>query len=651
MTAPGFNPDRRQRISLAALAGIAIVVAAMLLPWAGRFPRDWQVPLAKAVTAWNKVLVAEIGWLTRLLAGVIEVPMSVAIALLSQGVELRLAGGALFLPPLSWLGLVGVTIWLAFRTGGRALAIVQAVCCAYLLVFGQWSAAMLTLASVVISVPFAVGLGVLLGIAAYRLPGINRWLVTPILDLMQTVPAFAYLVPMLILFGFGPVAAMLATVIFALPPMARVTTLALSRLSPEIGELASIIGCTRAQAMWRVLVPSAMPVLLVGFNQTVMMTLNMVIIASMIGAGGLGFDVLLALRQLDIGRGFEAGSAIVVLAIMLDRQGRALASGWSSAQERAGGSVLPVGLGIVAWLALTTILGMWIAPFGQFPAGLQVTTGSFLNDLVTWINVNFFDAIEAVRVAILLNLMNPIRIFLTTSPWLAIAGVVALAAALLGGWRLFLLAAFVLAFCLLTGLWEKTMITLYLCLSATIVSVVVGLPLAFAGVCWPRFGRVLNVWVELLQTMPSFVYLIPVVMLFRVGDVAALIAVVAFAVTPVIRYTMAAFETVPAQLIEAGQAMGCSAAQMLRHVRLPMALPTILLGINQTIMFALSMLVITALVGTRDLGQEVYIALTKADVGRGIVAGLCLGLVGILIDRMFKVAVDRLGRSQAAVEE
>lgn len=636
--------------SLVLVAGAIIIVASMLFSWADRFPRAWQLPMGKTLSAWNKVLTAEIGWATRLFANMLEIPLSVAIALLSQGTELRLESGVVSLPPLSWLGVVGLVIWLAMRTGGYKLAILQALCCVYLLVFGQWSAAMLTLASVVISVPFAVGLGVLLGIFAYRLPAVNRWILTPLLDLMQTVPAFAYLVPMLILFGFGPVAAMLATVIFALPPMARVTTLALSRLSPEIGELAAVIGCTRRQAMWRVLVPSAMPVLLVGFNQTVMMTLNMVIIASMIGAGGLGFDVLLALRQLDLGRGFEAGSAIVVLAIMLDRQGRTIASAWSSGEERQGGSGWRTGLAVLAWLAATTILGMWIAFLGKFPAGLQFTTGSLLNDLVTWINVNFFDTIEAVRVAILLNLMNPIRIFLTTAPWLAIAGTVALVAAWLGGWRLFLLAVLVLAFCLLAGLWEKTMITLYLCLSATIVSIIVGLPLAFAGVSWPKFGRVLNVWVELLQTMPSFVYLIPVVMLFRVGDVAALIAIVAFAVTPIIRYTMAAFETVPATLIEAGQAMGCSPAQMLRHVRLPMALPTILLGINQCILFSLAMVVITALVGTRDLGQEVYIALTKADVGRGIIAGLCLGLVGILIDRMFKVAVDRMGRSQFAPE-
>jgi len=249
-----------------------------------------------------------------------------------------------------------------------------------------------------------------------------------------------------------------------------------------------------------------MPMLLVGFNQTVMMTLNMVIIASMIGAGGLGFDVLLALRQLDIGRGFEAGAAIVVLAIMLDRQGRALASGWSSGQERRAG-VLRDGLGIVAWLALTTVLGLWNAPLGKFPAALQVTTGSVLNDFVTWINVNFFDTIEAVRVAVLMNLMNPIRIFLTTAP----------------GWRW-------------PARWRWPRLSWAGCACSVRVFVL--------GFCWsPACGKdeddalsvpvgrhrlrgrrpaaghgrralapvraCAELWVELLQTMPSFVYLIP----------------------------------------------------------------------------------------------------------------------------------------------
>ncbi len=639
----------RQGQALAAIAAVTIIAAGLILPWAEKFPRGWQLPLAKTVTLWNKALAAEIGGVTRALAGLIEVPMMTTMALFAEGTTLRLGETALTIPPLSWAGLAAVAIWFGWRTGGRRLALVQAAGCLYLLVFGQWAAAMLTFASVAISVPFAIGAGMLLGILSYRLPRLDRWLVTPAMDLMQTVPAFAYLIPTLVLFGFGPVAAMIATVIFALPPMARVTALALSRLSPEIGELAAIIGCTRAQAMWKVLVPSAMPMLLVGFNQTVMMTLNMVIVASMIGAGGLGFDVLLALRQLDIGRGFEAGAGIVVLAIMLDRQGHVLASVWSRGGATRSG--MPRTLAAVAGvLMVTTLLGFWIPALRSFPEALQITTGGALNRIVAWINVNFFDTIEAARVFLLLNLLNPIRIGLASAPWLIVAGLVTLAATLLGGWRLALLSAFVLGFCLIAGLWDKTMTTLYLCLSAAIASVLIGLPLAFLGVRWPGFGRVLNLGVELLQTMPSFVYLIPVVMLFRVGDVSALIAIVAFAVTPVIRYTMAAFAAVPVELIEAGQAMGCSEMQMLRHIRLPMALPAILLGINQCLLFSLAMVVITALVGTRDLGQEVYIALTNADAGRGIVAGLTLGLVGILIDRMFRAVVARLGQRGGIAE-
>jgi glycine betaine/proline transport system permease protein len=155
-------------------------------------------------------------------------------------------------------------------------------------------------------------------------------------------------------------------------------------------------------------------------------------------------------------------------------------------------------------------------------------------------------------------------------------------------------------------------------------------------------NRILGIIVDTLQTLPSFVYLIPVVMLFRVGDVTAMIAIVLFAVAPAIRYTSHGIRQVPTQLVEAATAMGCTRRQLLWRVQLPLALPEILLGINQTILLALSMLVITALVGTRDLGQEVYIALTKADPGRGVVAGLAIAFIGITADRLMSAWARRL---------
>ena len=184
---------------------------------------------------------------------------------------------------------------------------------------------MLTLALIPISVPFCVVTGLLVGIWACRKPWAESLVISPALDLMQTIPTFAYLIPMLLLFGNSPVSAMIATAIFATPPMVRATMLGLSRVPPEIGDFGDMAGCTARQKLWRVLLPCAKPSLMVGVNQVIMLALNMVIISSMIGAGGLGYDVLLALRALKVGQAMEAGLAIVVLAIVLDRLSQAVA--------------------------------------------------------------------------------------------------------------------------------------------------------------------------------------------------------------------------------------------------------------------------------------------------------------------------------------
>lgn len=638
---------RDLRLPIAVALFISLVAVTFYMPWASHYPSSWTLPLSQALTSWLKALVAELSFITRAFAQVAEAPLVLVTNLLVKGFEISIGGHAVHLPPLSWAGVSGALIWLGYWAGGTRLAALQAAGCAYFLFFGQWDAAMLTLASVLVCVPIAVAVGLLLGVLAHMRPTVNQWVLSPALDIMQTVPAFAYLIPTLLLFGFGPVAAMLTTVIFAAPPMARVTMLVLDQAPSEIRELATMIGSSRHQAIWRILLPSQAPTLLVGLNQTVMMTLNMVIIASMIGAGGLGFDVLRSLRQLDIDRGFISGGAIVVLAIMLDRLSAASATRAQPSAEHVKtwntSPLLPL-----AWMLATTLIATQVASLAVFPAGLRLSTGGAFNALVSWINVNYFDAMEALRIFTIRNLMNPIKFALADTPWLLLASAITLIAFVISGIRLAALAVFVLGFCLVTGLWDKVMITLYLCLSATFISALIGIPIAVVAARSDVLYRGANLLVELLQTLPSFVYLIPVVMLFRVGDFAALLAIVAFAITPIIKFTMTALRTVPADLIEAGQSMGCSRLQLDRYIRLPIALPTVLLGINQAILFALAMVVITALVGTRDLGQEVYIALTAADPGRGLVAGLCLAFLGILIDRMFRAGVARLQNDTAA---
>ena len=193
-----------------------------------------------------------------------------------------------------------------------------------------------------------------------------------------------------------------------------------------------------------------------------------------------------------------------------------------------------------------------------------------------------------------------------------------------------------------TGQWEKATITVYLCGISVIVAALIGIPIGIFTAERERLWRWVRVVIDTLQTLPSFVYLMPVVMLFRVGDFTAMIAVVAYSVVPAIRYTVLGIGRVDPRLIEAGRAMGCTPWQLLTKIKLKLALPEILLGINQTIMFALSMLVITALVGTRDLGQEVYIALTKADTGRGIVAGLAIAFIAIIADRLISAGAGRV---------
>lgn len=617
--------------------------------WFQSWSTEWSRSPADSISRSTKWLVndATLGIftfteLTRGIAFVIEKPYSWALAILSDGFMDGVGRRAeQIIPPLTWLAVILIVALVARRAGGWKLATTTALLFAYLAIFGQWNSAMITLASMVIAVPLGVLSGLAIGLGAYRSQRFEQT-TTPILDLMQTIPTFAYLVPILFFFGFGPVAALVATIIYAMPPMARNTTLALRGVPSEINDFGKMIGCSQRQLTWRVLIPSAKSGLMIGVNQVIMLSLNMVIIASMIGAGGLGFDVLESLRRLDIGRGLEAGIAIVVLAVALDRISQAYADKQpTQLQPKPNRNVLkrwPTASLIFFLVVATGLVGLVIESVQTFPQSAQVSTAPFWDWLISWININFFDALESFKVFFLQTFMLPLKRFLAAVPWWWWITTLGLAGWRLGRRRLSLLVVSLSVFVLVVGLWDVAIYTIYLCASAVVIAMIIGVPLGVLAAENPRFGRAVGLVIDTLQTLPSFVYLIPVVMLFRVGDFTAFIAVVLYALAPAVRYTWFGIRELDDQIIEAATVSGCTRRQLLTRVKLPLALPEILLGLNQTIMLALSMLVITALVGTRDLGQEVYIALTKANTGRGIVAGLSIAAIAIVSDRLIGAA-------------
>ena len=615
------------------------------LPWAFDYPRGWQLPVRAWIGDAVRWLVNEADFglftfrdLTRAIAAVIDVPYRAALALLSGGGTVM----GLPVPPLGWLAVTLLVGVLGLAAGGWGLAALVSGCFLFIAAFGQWTSAMVTLASILVAVPIGVGGGLALGLAGHRWRGFGRALV-PVLDLMQTIPVFAYLVPILILFGFGPTSAVIATLIYAMPPMTRITMLAMDRVPSEIRDLGRMIGCTRRQMTWRVMVPSAKDRLMVGVNQVIMLSLNMVIIASMIGAGGLGFDVLSALRRLDFGAGLEAGFAIVALAVALDRLSQAVANRAPSPLPDDRGWVQrhPYLAGGIATVGLAAALGLVVPAAQTWPAEWRLSSGTFWSDVVAWINVNYFDTLETIKTTLLLNVLIPVKRFMVSLPWVGVAALLALTGWRLGGLRLAALAGGLTCIIASTGLWDEAMTTVYLCGISVVFAMLIGLPLGIAVASRDTLWSWVRLVIDTLQTLPAFVYLMPAVMLFRVGDFTAMIAVVAYALAPSVRYTVLGLRGVDPHLIEAGRAMGATDWQILTRIRLRLALPEILLGLNQTIMFALSMLVITALVGTRDLGQEVYIALTRANPGQGIVAGLAVAFIAIIADRLIQAAAAR----------
>ena len=296
-------------------------------------PTNYKLPVAKNITFITQWLIedATLGIFTfkeftRAIGSILDIPSTFLKGLLATGFKFETAnGGTIFIEPFSWISVIFVFVMIGVWLKDISLSIFVAISFFYVALFDLWESTMTTFSSIIVAVIIGIIFGTFLGILSYKFYRINN-ILTPTFDFMQTMPVFAYLVPALMLFGYGPAAALIVTLIYAMPPMARVTKNALDQVNSEVIELGQMVGCSTFQMLKKVLLPSIKPRMMLGVNQVIMLTLNMVIIASMIGAGGLGYDVWQSLKQLRIGQGFEAGIAITLVAIVLDRLSQKIAS-------------------------------------------------------------------------------------------------------------------------------------------------------------------------------------------------------------------------------------------------------------------------------------------------------------------------------------
>ncbi len=634
----GFNFDKRTLSLPVTLIGFVIVsvLISKLVPALDDWPAEWLVPMRAWVTdffAWFSAFAKPV---TRAISYVLSQPLAAVEALLYRGAP------NLGIAPLPWISIVIGAGLLGHWIGGRRLGIFCGLCAFYLAIFGLWTDSMKTLAIVAVTVPLAAMIGLLLGVWATRSPRIERGL-NIIFDVLQATPHMAYLGPVVIMFGFGQVPAMLATLGFAVPPMARLTVLGIRNVPSDILESGQMSGCTPRQLLWKVELPSAQQALLLGLNQVVMQTLAMAVIASLVGASGLGEKLLFSLQQLQIGKAVEQGIAITLIAMVLDRMTQAFVK--RTPPRFVAGTPWHQRHRHLTWFLVATAVAIVAATFipalAVLPKELTFSYGGPINDLVRWVSKNLFPYVKPIRDTITVWMLLPMRDFYLWLPWTTVIGTLGLIGWHFGGLRLALIPVCFLSFMLLAGFWVPLMLTVYLVTGCTILCILIGIPLGIWSSRNSTAARVISSICDLLQTFPSFIYLIPVIMLFQTSDLSNVIAMLFYATVPAIRYTYLGLQRVPQTVIEAATASGTTKWQRLWKVELPIALPEILLGINQTIMMALAMVAITALIGSRDLGQEIYKALPGADTGRGLLAGLGIAFIGIIASRLIGAWADQ----------
>ncbi|MEV6112210.1 ABC transporter permease subunit [Streptomyces sp. NPDC052109] len=617
------------------------LVAAVLAPWAAThwpgasWPHDLTVSLAKPLASASNWVIDNRDSHPLFLYFFGYISNAVVISVRAVYLTLLAAG---------WTGVTVFGALLAWRVAGVRLAAGTAIAFLTCGLLGMWVPTMQTLALMVVAVLASVIVGALLGLAAGLSDRLDRAL-RPVLDTMQVLPAFAYLLPVVLVFGIGVPAAVLATVVYAAPPMARLTALGLRGADPEVLEAVESLGATRRQRLLTARIPLARKELLLGLNQTIMMALSMAVIASVIGAGGLGDRVYQALASVDVGQALAAGIPIVLLAIVLDRVTSAAGAGErGAARSRTVG--WPYALAVTVAVALATrLLGRL-----DWPSGVTLDIAEPVNRAVDWMTGHLYSGVPVVGGTadwaghFTTWILDPVRGGLQWLPWWSVLLIVAALAWSIGTWRTALTAVLAMAAIGVLGVWEPALDTLSQVLAAVAVTLVLGFATGIAAARSDRVERALRPVLDVFQTMPQFVYLIPVVALFGVGRAPAVAAAVVYALPAVVRITAQGLRQVDPAALESARSLGATGRQQLWQVQLPLAKRSLLLALNQGVVLVLAVVIIGGLVGGGALGYNVAFGLAQGDLATGLVAGAAIVCLGLTLDRVTQPTERRPGK-------
>lgn len=608
---------------------VVVILIALQILGSGGFPKSWNIGLSEPINTWQSWIRSnrDEHWLFTFLLN----PITWIVELGLNITESFIAWLPWFIPPVVVFAIIA-------RRKKWVMASFAAFAVVYPGLVGVWQESIETISLMAVSVGICILFGVPIGVWT-ALNKRAESILRPVLDAMQTVPATVYLIPIVLLFGIGKVPAAIATVVYALPPMIRLTALGVQQVPRTAIEAGQMFGATKRQILSRIQLPLAIPSIVAGINQTVMMALGIVVIATLVGAGGLGQEINQTVRQLSPGRGLVVSLAVVAVAFVLDRVSMALISQPGSSTVKTPRKVV---IGSVATLVLATLIGRMIG-WHQFPISFGTSFADPIDTGVNWFRDTFSFITRPFNDFIVRDvLLRAQKLLNNTLSWQMIIFAAMAISYVIAGWKMAATTAVGVLTIGLTGRWLDAVDTLSQTVVAVILSVLIALPIGVWLGRRPRAEAALSPLLDSLQTIPPLIYAIPFVMIFTVGPVPGVVAAVVYAIPPGIRLTSLGIRQVNTESIEAATTFGATDRQVLWGVRIPLAMPSIILAINQMVMMVLAMAIIAGMVGGGGLGYRSIEALTGPNKGLGAEVGVAIVIMATILDRLTQAMAKRL---------